>query len=106
MRPVASGIHRRFLIVASSGGGGDLQPLLALADGLRARGHGVSAFGDTEVQIRMHRLGVEKLLPVTNTTFRCNTPPWFAMRGICPLLNKRRVCVIVFRRIGLPDYVR
>ena len=55
----ASGIHRRFLIVASSGGGGDLQPLLALASGLLARGHGVSAFGDTEVQIRMHKLGVE-----------------------------------------------
>jgi UDP:flavonoid glycosyltransferase YjiC (YdhE family) len=58
----ASGIHRRFLIVASSGGGGDLQPLLALASGLRARGHGVSAFGDTEVQIRMHKLGVETTL--------------------------------------------
>jgi UDP:flavonoid glycosyltransferase YjiC (YdhE family) len=54
--------HRRFLIVASSGGGGDLQPLLALAQGLRARGHEVSAFGDMDVQISMRRLGVETIL--------------------------------------------
>ncbi len=49
---------RRFLIVASSGGGGDLQPLLALAAGLRARGHQVAAFGDAAVCAAMARLGV------------------------------------------------
>ena len=57
-----SGQHRRFLIVASSGGGGDLQPLLVLAEGLRARGHEVAAFGDTDVQIGMQRLGVKTTL--------------------------------------------
>jgi UDP:flavonoid glycosyltransferase YjiC (YdhE family) len=62
-RPAATlGEKRRFLIVASSGGGGDLQPLLALAEGLRARGHSVSAFGDAEVRTAMQRLGVETTL--------------------------------------------
>jgi UDP:flavonoid glycosyltransferase YjiC (YdhE family) len=52
------GQGRRFLIVASSGGGGDLQPLLALAVGLQARGHHVAAFGDTTACAAMARLGV------------------------------------------------
>lgn len=52
------GQGRRFLIVASSGGGGDLQPLLALAVGLQARGHQVAAFGDTAACAAMARLGV------------------------------------------------
>jgi UDP:flavonoid glycosyltransferase YjiC (YdhE family) len=57
-----SGEHRRILIVASSGGGGDLQPLLALAEGLCARGNKVTAFGDEDVQTAMQRLGVETTL--------------------------------------------
>jgi UDP:flavonoid glycosyltransferase YjiC (YdhE family) len=62
-RPAAAfGENRRFLIVASSGGGGDLQPLLALAEGLRTRGHSVSAFGDAAVRTAMQRLGVETTL--------------------------------------------
>jgi hypothetical protein len=40
---------RRFLIVATNEGGGDIQPLLAIAAGLLARGHGVAAFGDAAV---------------------------------------------------------
>lgn len=54
--------RRRLLIVASGGGGGDLQPLLALAKGLRTRGHDVAAFGDEEVQRAMRRLGVDTIL--------------------------------------------
>lgn len=49
---------RRVLIVATSGGGGDLQPLLALAAGLRARGHRVGAFGDAAACAAMAGLGV------------------------------------------------
>ena len=57
--------RRRVLIVGSGGGGGDLQPLLALASGLRARGHEVAAFGDTEVQKRDRRV-----LPATDKDWR------------------------------------
>ena len=49
---------RRFLIVATSGGGGDLQPLLALAAGLRARGHQVAAFGDAAACAAMAGFGL------------------------------------------------
>jgi UDP:flavonoid glycosyltransferase YjiC (YdhE family) len=53
---------RRILIVATSGGGGDLQPLLALAAGLRERGHQVVAFGDASVRTTMISLGVETIV--------------------------------------------
>ena len=54
---------RRFLIVATSEGGGDIQPLLPLAAGLLARGHRVSALGDAGVPPRMGPLGIETTVP-------------------------------------------
>lgn len=54
---------RRFLIVATSGGGGDLDPLLAIAAGLLARGHRVAACGDTGVASRMAPLGIATTVP-------------------------------------------
>jgi UDP:flavonoid glycosyltransferase YjiC (YdhE family) len=56
------GIRRRILIVATSGGGGDLQPLVALAMGLRERGAQVETFGDASVRTSMARLGVETIV--------------------------------------------
>ena len=53
---------RRILIVATSGGGGDLQPLLALAAGLSKAGHQVAAFGDASVRATMTSLGVETII--------------------------------------------
>jgi UDP:flavonoid glycosyltransferase YjiC (YdhE family) len=61
-RPGASTLDRtpdRALLVASSGGGGDHQPLLALAAGLLARGIEVAAFGDAEIDRLMRRIGVD-----------------------------------------------
>ena len=49
---------RRFLIVATNEGGGDIQPLLAIAAGLLARGHRVTAFGDAAVPPKMAPLGI------------------------------------------------
>src|SRR5437899_46588 len=40
----------RFLLVATAGAGGDLQPLIATALGLRARGHEISFVGDASVR--------------------------------------------------------
>ena len=50
---------RRFLIVATSGGGGDIQPLLPIAAGLLARGYRVAAFGDAGVPPSVAPLGIE-----------------------------------------------
>src|SRR5262249_33287491 len=52
---------RRFLIVATSMAGGGLPAPLALAAGLRARGHHVTAFGDAGLRHTMVPLGVESL---------------------------------------------
>ena len=53
---------RRFLIVATNEGGGDIQPLLAIAAGLLARGHGVTAFGDAAVPPKMAPLGISTVV--------------------------------------------
>jgi UDP:flavonoid glycosyltransferase YjiC (YdhE family) len=48
----------RFLIVATAGAGGDLQPLVAAAIALRDRGHVVSFVGDTSVARALNSLDV------------------------------------------------
>ena len=53
---------RRFLIVATNEGGGDIQPLLAIAAGLLARGHTVVAFGDASVPQKMDPLGISTVV--------------------------------------------
>src|SRR5215212_633017 len=53
---------RRFLIVATKEGGGDIQPLLAIAAGLLARGHTVVAFGDASVLPKMAPLGISTIV--------------------------------------------
>lgn len=53
---------RRFLIVATNEGGGDIQPLLAIAAGLLARGHAVVAFGDSSVPSKMDPLGIQTII--------------------------------------------
>lgn len=55
---VSNASARRFLIVATNEGGSDIQPLLAIAAGLLARGHGVAAFGDAAVAPKMAPLGI------------------------------------------------
>ena len=52
----------RLLVVGTSGGGGDLQPLVAIAAGSRERGHAVIAFGDGSVGATMADLGVETMV--------------------------------------------
>ncbi|MFL5797253.1 MAG: glycosyltransferase [Actinomycetota bacterium] len=49
----------RFLIVATAGAGGDLQPLIASAMGLRDRGHETLFLGDQSVQRSLDGLGLE-----------------------------------------------
>ena len=53
---------RRFLIVATNEGGGDIQPLLAVAAGLLARSHTVVAFGDASVPQKMDPLGISTIV--------------------------------------------
>jgi UDP:flavonoid glycosyltransferase YjiC (YdhE family) len=53
---------RRFLVVATNEGGGDIQPLLAIAAGLLARGHAVVAFGDDSVPPKVAPLGIEAVV--------------------------------------------
>ena len=60
--PELSTASRRFLIVATNEGGGDIQPLLAIAAGLLARGHTVVAFGDAAVAAKMAPLGVSTVV--------------------------------------------
>ena len=49
----------RFLVVATAGAGGDLQPLVAAAMALRSRGHETPFFGDSSVERSLAGLGVE-----------------------------------------------
>ena len=58
----AQGAPRRFLIVATNEGGGDIQPLLAIAAGLLARSHRVTAFGDAAVLPKMAPLGISTIV--------------------------------------------
>ena len=54
----------RILVVATSGAGGDLQPLIAAALALRARGHETPFAGDGSVKRSLQELGVAvELLP-------------------------------------------
>ena len=58
----AQAAPRRFLIVATNEGGGDIQPLLAIAAGLLARGHRVTAFGDAAALLKMAPLGIPTIV--------------------------------------------
>lgn len=49
----------RILVVATAGAGGDLQPLVAAALALRARGHETDFVGDRSVQRSLRELGIE-----------------------------------------------
>src|SRR5512143_2127611 len=49
----------RFLILATAGAGGDLQPLIAVARGLRQRGHDLFFLGDASVANEIQPLGFE-----------------------------------------------
>jgi UDP:flavonoid glycosyltransferase YjiC (YdhE family) len=54
----------RFLVVATAGAGGDLQPLIGAAIGLRDRGHETAFLGDESVRRSLRGIGLEsKLLP-------------------------------------------
>ena len=61
-RTTINGKTRRVLIFGTSGSGGDLQPIVAIANGLRIRGHDVVAFGDACVASVMAEAGVECLI--------------------------------------------
>ena len=50
---------KKILILATAGAGGDLQPLLAVALGLRQRGHELIFFGDTTVVATLKSMGIE-----------------------------------------------
>lgn len=50
---------KKILILATAGAGGDLQPLLAAAFGLRARGHPVHLVGDASVAKAVQGLGID-----------------------------------------------
>src|ERR1041385_3800781 len=49
----------RFLVVATAGAGGDLQPLLAAALALRDRGHQTTFLGDRSVGRSLRALGLD-----------------------------------------------
>jgi UDP:flavonoid glycosyltransferase YjiC (YdhE family) len=49
----------RFLVLATAGAGGDLQPLVAAAMALRRRGHETPFLGDSSVERSLAGLGVE-----------------------------------------------
>src|SRR6266508_3097218 len=54
----------RYLVVATAGAGGDLQPLIASAMGLRDRGHETVFLGDPSVRRSLGGLGLEvRVLP-------------------------------------------
>jgi UDP:flavonoid glycosyltransferase YjiC (YdhE family) len=56
----------RFLIIATAGAGGDLQPLIAAALGLRARGHEISFVGDASVARALGAVDVSvEILPAS-----------------------------------------
>lgn len=48
---------KKILIVATAGAGGDLQPLVAVALGLRQRGHALTFYGDASVMKAAGGLG-------------------------------------------------
>ncbi len=50
---------KKIFVLATAGAGGDLQPLIAAALGLRKRGHWVMIFGDASVQAAVRDLGIE-----------------------------------------------
>jgi len=55
---------KRFLVVATGGAGGDLQPLIAAALAIRARGHQAMFVGDRSVGRALSGLGVDaQVLP-------------------------------------------
>lgn len=55
---------KQFLIVAIGGAGGDLQPLVAAALGVRERGHQIAFIGDRSVGRALSQLGVDvQVLP-------------------------------------------
>jgi UDP:flavonoid glycosyltransferase YjiC (YdhE family) len=53
---------KTILILATAGAGGDLQPLIAVALGLRDRGHKLVFFGDTSVAAALQDLGIQTVL--------------------------------------------
>src|SRR6266566_3082337 len=52
---------KKIIILATAGAGGDLQPLLAVAFGLRQRGHQLVIFGDTTVAAALRGMGIETI---------------------------------------------
>ncbi len=52
---------KKIIVLATAGAGGDLQPLLAVAFGLRERGHHLVFFGDTTVAAALRGMGIETL---------------------------------------------
>jgi len=52
---------KKIIVLATAGAGGDLQPLLAVAFGLRERGHHLVFFGDTAVAAALRGMGIETL---------------------------------------------
>src|SRR5512132_4026852 len=56
--------QKQFLVVATGGAGGDLQPLIAAALALRERGHALRFFGDRAVGRALTGLGMDvQVLP-------------------------------------------
>ncbi len=49
----------KILVLATAGAGGDLQPLVAAALGLRQRGHALSFLGDGAISAQVRRLGFD-----------------------------------------------
>ncbi len=52
---------KKIIVLATAGAGGDLQPLLAVAFGLRERGHQLVFFGDTTVAAALRGMGIETI---------------------------------------------
>ena len=50
---------KKILVLATAGAGGDLQPLIAVALGLRERGHDLIFFGDKSVAAAIRGLGID-----------------------------------------------
>jgi UDP:flavonoid glycosyltransferase YjiC (YdhE family) len=53
---------KNILILATAGAGGDLQPLIAVALGLRERGHRLVFFGDTSVATSIQNLAIKTII--------------------------------------------
>jgi UDP:flavonoid glycosyltransferase YjiC (YdhE family) len=52
---------KKIIVLATAGAGGDLQPLLAVAFGLRERGHHLIIFGDTTVVAALRGMDIETI---------------------------------------------